>query len=53
MVVAAFIYMYFVGAGTALGVASVVLLSWKVYTRSKNKSLKKKKGVPFLNGIAK
>lgn len=47
MVVEAFIYMFFVGAGTALGVASVVFLSWKVYQRTKNKGLKSRKGVTF------
>jgi hypothetical protein len=38
--------MYVVGSGTALGVASVVLLSWKVWQKMNNKS-KKKKGVTF------
>lgn len=47
MVVNAFIYMYFVGAGTALGVATVALLSWKVYQRMNRKSKKKNKGVAF------
>jgi hypothetical protein len=39
--------MYFVGAGTTLGVATVVLLSYKVWQRMNNKSIKKKKGVAF------
>jgi hypothetical protein len=47
MVVAAFIYMYFVGAGTTLGVASVVLLSFKVWQRMKNKQPKIRKGVAY------
>lgn len=33
----AFIYMYVVGSGTALGVASVTWLSWKVVQRSNSK----------------
>jgi hypothetical protein len=43
----AFIYMYVVGAGASLGVASVVLLSWKVYGRMMNKPSKKRKGAAF------
>lgn len=43
MVVDAFIYMYFIGSGTALGVATVVFISWKVVQRSKNKQKKTKK----------
>ncbi|MCK6259399.1 hypothetical protein LCY76_22770 [Fictibacillus sp. KIGAM418] len=43
----AFVYMYFVGAGVSLGVASVVLLSFKVYQRMKNKPTKKRKGAAF------
>lgn len=43
----AFIYMYFVGAGTSLGIASIVLLSYKVFQRMKNKDSKKRKGVSF------
>ena len=39
----AFIYMYFVGAGTASGVATVAFLGWKVVQRSKNKTEKKVK----------
>ncbi|MBH0176215.1 hypothetical protein IHV09_21910 [Fictibacillus sp. 23RED33] len=42
--VEAFVYMYFVGAGTTLGAASVVLLSYKVWQRMKNKTNKKRKG---------
>lgn len=46
MVVDAFIYMYFVGAGTALGVATVVLISYKVWQRMNNKvNKKRRKGV--------
>lgn len=40
-------YMYVVGAGTALGVASVVLLSWKVWQRMGRKAMKKRKGAAF------
>ncbi|MEF7566335.1 hypothetical protein V4V35_25430 [Bacillus infantis] len=43
----AFIYMYVVGAGTSLGIASVVLLSWKVYGRMKGKQNKKRKGAAY------
>jgi hypothetical protein len=39
--------MFFVGAGTSLGVASIVFLSWKVFQRSKNKPTKKRKGAAF------
>lgn len=49
MVVDAFMYMYFVGAGTALGVASVAFLGWKVVQRSNRK--KTKRGAS--NGFAK
>lgn len=42
MVVEAFIYMYFVGLGTALGVASVVFIGWKVVQRSNKKQIKRK-----------
>lgn len=38
----AFFYMYFVGAGTALGVATVAYFSWKVVTKQKNKAGKRK-----------
>jgi hypothetical protein len=38
--------MYFVGAGTALGVASVALLSWKVWKKMNNKT-RKRKGAAF------
>lgn len=44
MVVDAFIYMFFVGFGTALGVALAVLISYKVWQRM-NKPKKKRKGV--------
>ena len=36
----AFIYFFFIGAGTSLGVAVVTFLSWKVYKRSQNKPKK-------------
>ena len=39
----AFIYMYFVCFGGSLGVATVVFISWKVYSRSKNKRPKQRK----------
>lgn len=45
MVVDAFIYMYFVGAGTALGVATVAWIGWKVVNRQKNKVVKRKGGI--------
>lgn len=38
----AFIYMFFVGAGTSAGVAVVAFLSWKVFQRSQNKPTKRK-----------
>lgn len=44
MVVDAFIYMFFIGSGTALGVACVAFISWKVVMHSKNKPNKKRKG---------
>lgn len=39
----AFIYMYFIGAGTTLGVATIAFISWKVVIRSKNKTSKRRK----------
>jgi hypothetical protein len=39
---AAFLYMYFVGAGTAAGAATVGLITWKIVQRSNNKTTKKK-----------
>lgn len=45
MVVEAFFYMYIVAAGASLGVASVVLLSWRMYLRIKNHKPRKRKGV--------
>lgn len=39
----AFVYMYFVGAGTAAGVATIVLLSWKVFTKMNKKNSKQRK----------
>lgn len=42
MVVEAFIYMYFVGLGTALGVGTVAFMGWKVVQRSNNKKVKRK-----------
>lgn len=44
----AFVYMYVVGAGTSLGIATVAYLSWKVVKRS-NKKMKGGK----VNGIIK
>ncbi|GIN62760.1 hypothetical protein J27TS8_27530 [Robertmurraya siralis] len=41
----AFIYMYIVGAGTALGVATVGLITWKIITRNQKPKLKKKRGI--------
>lgn len=38
----AFIYMFFVGSGTALGVAVVAFLAWKVVQRSNKKKAKRK-----------
>lgn len=46
MVVDAFFYMYVVGAGTAAGVSTIGLITWKIVTR-KNKG---KKG-SHLNGV--
>jgi hypothetical protein len=45
MVVDAFIYMFFVGSGTASGVAVIGLLTWKIVKRSENKQPKKKRGI--------
>jgi hypothetical protein len=45
MVVDAFIYMFFVGSGTAAGVSAVGLISWKIVNRSINKQPKKKRGI--------
>lgn len=47
MVVDAFVYMFFVGLGTALGVAAAALISWKVWQRMNRKTTKKRKGVAF------
>lgn len=41
----AFMYMYVVGAGTAAGVATVGLITWKIIKRSNNKIGKKKRGI--------
>lgn len=41
----AFIYMYVVGAGTAAGVATVGLLTWKIVKKTNNKKVKQKRGV--------
>jgi hypothetical protein len=43
MVVDAFIYMFFIGSGTATGVAVVGLITWKVFQRMNNKP--KKRGI--------
>jgi len=42
MVVDVFIYMYFVGAGIALGIGTIVLIGWKIFQRSQKK--RKKRG---------
>lgn len=34
---AAFVYMYFVGLGTSLGVLTSVFVAYKYYNKSKNK----------------
>jgi hypothetical protein len=34
--------MYFVGAGTAAGVATIGLITWKIVLMSKNKKTKRK-----------
>lgn len=48
MVVAdAMVYMYCIGLSTTAGVATVVWASWKIYQRSTNKQMKKRKGVSF------
>ncbi|MBK5447025.1 hypothetical protein [Peribacillus sp. TH24] len=47
MVVEAFIYMFFVGFGTALGVAAAALISFKVWQRMKSKTNRKRKGAAF------
>lgn len=43
----AFLYFYFIGAGTAAGVASVAWIAWKVVQRSNKgkKETKKRKAV--------
>lgn len=43
----AFIYMFVVGMGASLGVASTVLISYKVWQKMNKKSLKKAKGAIF------
>jgi hypothetical protein len=42
---AAFLYMYFVGAGTAAGVATVGLITWKLAQRLNIKNIKRKGSV--------
>lgn len=37
----AFIYMFVVGAGTSLGVATIAFISWKVVMRSNDKTMRK------------
>jgi hypothetical protein len=44
-VVDAFMYMFFVGSGTAAGVAVVGLITWKIVSRSLNKETTKKRGI--------
>lgn len=41
----AFIYMFFVGSGTAAGVSVVGFITWKFVQRSLNKQNKKKRSV--------
>lgn len=41
----AFIYMFFVGAGTTAGAATVGLITWKIVQKSNNKVAKKKRGI--------
>ncbi|MFO1442680.1 hypothetical protein KDN24_05565 [Bacillus sp. Bva_UNVM-123] len=41
----AFIYMYFVGAGTAAGAATVGLITWKIVKKTNDKVAKKKRGI--------
>jgi hypothetical protein len=43
VVVDAFVYMFFVGSGTAAGVAVVGLITWKIVKGSNNKT--KKRGI--------
>lgn len=43
MVVDAFIYMFVVGLGLSLGVATTALISWKAWGRIGNKPSKKRK----------
>lgn len=47
--VEAFIYMFFVGFGTALGVALAALISYKVWGKMNNRkpSNKKRKGAAY------
>lgn len=45
MVVDAFIYMYFVGAGTSAGVATVGLLTWKIYQKMNHTRKQVKRGI--------
>lgn len=44
MVVDAFIYFFFIGAGTASGVGAVALIAWKIVQRSNHK-MSKRRGV--------
>ena len=39
----AFVYMFVVGSGFSSGVAFVMFISWKIYSRSKNKTNKKRR----------
>ncbi|MDP4086024.1 MAG: hypothetical protein Q8934_15580 [Bacillota bacterium] len=41
---AAFLYMYFVGAGTAAGAATIGLITWKIVQRT-NKKAARKRGI--------
>lgn len=42
MVVDAMIYMYFVGFGTSLGVATVAWIAWKIVQRQRSNKGKRK-----------
>jgi len=41
----AFLYFYFIGSGTAAGVATIAWIGWKVVQRGNKKETKKRKAV--------
>lgn len=41
----AFLYFYFIGAGTAAGVASIAWIGWKVVQRGSKRDARKRKAV--------